>query len=155
VAEPPQRGAVDEQQLRRVGELAGPLPALTDRTVALVEVGGQPAGEDLLHRRVVVVARDVDLEPAVLALVGQPVFEHDHRTDVVGPLQMRHVVALDPERRLRKRQQILQLGQRPGATVVIRRATDAVACELFAGVAGDGVEQGTLVASLRNPDLDM
>ena len=57
----------------------------------------EPTGEHLFHRRVVVVARDVaHLETPVLRRPRQPVFEYDHRTDVVGPLEVAHVEALDP-----------------------------------------------------------
>ena len=45
--------AVDQQQLRRVGELAR---SLGDRLRPLGEVGGEAAGQHLLHGREVVVA---------------------------------------------------------------------------------------------------
>ena len=103
---------IDDEQLGRVGELAGPVTPLLDRAVTLVDVRLQPAREHLFHGAVVVVAGDVDLEPAVFPLVRETVFEHDHRTDVVGALQVRHVVALDAQRRLGQVERLLQFGQR-------------------------------------------
>ena len=47
------------------------------------------------------------------------VFKHHHRTDVISALQMRHVVALDAQRRLRKLQCVLQLGQGPTSRIVV------------------------------------
>ena len=146
--------AVDDEQLRRVGELARlARRARSGGRSLLGEVGRQPAGEDLLHRRVVVVARHVDLEPAVLPLVRQPVLEHDHRADVVGALQVGHVVALDAQRRLGQPEVLLQLGERPAAGVVVAGPAQAVAGELLLGVAGDRLQQRPLVAALRHPDL--
>src|SRR5262249_51909640 len=60
----------------------------------------QPSREDLAHRAVVVVAGDArHLEAAIVAALGEAVLHHHHRADVVAPLQVAHVVALDPKRR--------------------------------------------------------
>ncbi len=105
-ARPARRRRAGPCRRRRRAAAAGrrTCPARSPRSsggrVPLGEVRRQPAGQDLLHRRVVVVAGHVDLEPAVLPLVRQPVLEHDHRADVVGALQVGHVVALDAQRRL-------------------------------------------------------
>ena len=133
--------------------MPGRSPALGGRPVPLGEVRREAPGEHLLHRRVVVVAGDVDLEPAVLALVRQAVLEHDHRPDVVGALEVGHVVALDAQRRLGQAEVVLQLGERPAAGVVVAGPAQAVAGELLLGVAGDGLEQRALVAALRHADL--
>ena len=134
--------AVDQQQLRRVGEPPGPLAPLADRAVPLDEVGGEAAGQHLLHGGVVVVAGDVlDLEAAVLALLGQAVLHHHHRADVVGALEVGHVVALDAQRRLGQAEQVLQLVERPGPAVVVAGPAQAVAGELLLRVAGDRLEQ--------------
>jgi len=66
---------------------------------------------------------------------------------------VRHVVALDAQRRLGQPQQILQLGDRAAARVVVAGATQAVAHELLASVASDGLVQLALVATLRDADL--
>ena len=146
--------AVDEQQLRRIRELPGTLTQLVQRAIALVEIGGQPAGQHLLHRRVVVVAGHVfDLEAPVLALVGQPILEHHHRADVVTALQVSHVVALDAQRRLGQRQQVLQLGERPAPRIVVTGAAQPMAHELFLGIACNRLVQITFVATHRHADL--
>ena len=164
---------VDEQELRRVGELLRPAPGrigrrrlhdgigvdervgVDERGVALGEVGRQASPEHLFHRRVVVVAVDVlHLEAAVLALVGQAVGEHHHRTDVVGALQVGHVVALDAQRSLGQPERVLQLGERPAAAVVIGCPAQPVARELLLGVARHRLVQVAFVAALRHPDLD-
>src|SRR3546814_7996370 len=107
---------------------------------SLDQVGGEAAGEDLLHRREVVVAlAALDLEAPVLGLLGEPVFHDDHRPDVVGALDVAHVVALDAQRSLGQTEVVLQLVQRLGPAVVVGGATQAVADELLLGVAGDGL----------------
>ncbi len=151
--------AVDEQQLRWVLEPLRPgahalLQLVVEWAVALAEVRRQSAGEHLLHRRVVVVAGHVlDLEAAVLALVRQPVLEHDHRPDVVGALEVGHVVALDAQRGLGQVEQVLQLGERPAAGVVVAGAAQPVADELLLGVARHRLVQRPLVAALGHAHL--
>ena len=134
--------------------LPGSLTELGQRSIALVEVRGETPGQHLFHRRVVVVARHVpDLEAAVLALVGQAVLDDHHRADVVAALQVRHVVALDAQRRLGQRQQILQLGERAAARVVVAGPTKPMPHELFLGVARHRLVQVALVAAQRHADL--
>ena len=85
--------AVHEQQLRGVSEATAPI---FERLVPFGQVGAQAAGQDLAHGRVVVVLVDgADLEAPVLLGLGQPVLHHHHAPDVVGALEMTHVVALD------------------------------------------------------------
>ena len=68
---------------------------------ALVEQSLEPAGDRLVHGGDVVLPVDaLDHEPAVVALARQAVLEHHHRRDDLGALQVGHVVALDPQRRL-------------------------------------------------------
>ena len=50
-------------------------------------------------------------------------------------------------------EQILQLGERPRAAVVVGRAAHAMPRELLAGVASHRLEQRPLVTSLRDADL--
>src|SRR5664280_1196144 len=99
---------VHQEELRRVGEpppggrRCTHVPGDARRPggivgALLVEQGREPPGEDLLHRRVVIVAGNRrHLEVAVVALLGQSVLEHDHGAHVVGSLEVAHVVALDP-----------------------------------------------------------
>ena len=88
-------GRAVARRSRRV-ELAGLGP--------LLEVAAEPAADHLVdatrRRPPRPLGQAADDEPAVLALAGQPVLEDDHRGDHVGVLQVRHVVALDPQRRL-------------------------------------------------------
>lgn len=145
---------VDQQQLRWIGELPRPFAALVDRLIPLVDVRRQTPSQHFLHGRVIIVSRDrLDLEPTVLALVRQAVFQHDHRTDVVRALDVRHVVALDPQRRLGQLQHILQLGQRLATRVVVRCPAQPMTGELLLGIASHGLVEIALVATLRNPDL--
>ena len=143
---------VHQQQLRRVTELAG---ALAHRERPLVDVGGQAAREHLLHGGEVVVAgHGPHAEPAVLGLLREPVLHHHHRADVVGALDVAHVVTLDAEGGIGQPERILQLVQRPGAGVVVAGPPQAMAGELLGGVAGDGRLQLPLGAALRHAHLD-
>src|SRR6185437_7117841 len=106
--------AVDDDQLRRVGELARPPgrrvdagPARVDLAVGRggdlvqldlgVEVAREPATQHL-GQRGDVVGRAVDREPAIFALAGQPVLKDDHAGDNVGALDLGNVVTLDAQR---------------------------------------------------------
>ncbi len=142
--------AVDEQQLRRVREAA---TALGDRLVTVLDVGAQAPGQHLLHGGEVVVAlRALDLETAVLALLGETVLEHHHRADVVAALDVAHVVALDPQRGLGQVEVLLQLVERTSPGVVIGRPAQTMPIEFLLGVAGDHGHQLTLVTPLGHPD---
>ena len=109
--------AVDDQQVRRVGEparpalLGGDCPARRGRSCLVLEVPGEPAAHDLGHRGGVVGALR-DGEAPVVGLLGQPVLEDDHAGDHVGALDVRDVDALDPQRRVGQLERLLQLGQR-------------------------------------------
>ena len=50
---------------------------------------------------------------------GRRVLEHDHRADVVGALDVAHVVALDPQRGVGQAEVVLQLVEGPGPAVVV------------------------------------
>ena len=140
--------AVDEQQLRRVGELAG---RVGDRPAPLGQVGGEAPGEHLLHGGEVVVALvALDLEAAVVGLLREPVLHHHHRADVVAALDVAHVVALDPQRGVGQPEVLLQLVERLGAAVVVGRPAQPVADELLAGVPGDRLLQLPLLAPQRH-----
>ena len=145
--------AVDHQQVGRVGELPRPPRSARQRPVALGDQGGEAAGEHLLHGGEVVVAGHVlDPEPAVVALLGQAVLHHNHRPDVVRPLDVAHVEALDAQGGVGQVQRVLEGGKGSGPGVVVGRPPQPVADELLPGVLGDGRLQGPLVAPLGHPD---
>ncbi len=146
---------VEEQELGRIGEAPGPGAAgggvLAPGPGPGLEEGGEAPGEDLLHGRVVVVARHVaDAEAPVLGLAGQPVLEDHHRPDVVGALQVAHVVALDPQRGLGQPEHRPQRLEGPGPAVVVRGPAQPVAGELLPGVARHGLQQRPLPPPLRH-----
>ena len=144
---------VDHQQLRRVRELA---VTLLDRLFTIGEVGRETAGEHLFHRGEVIVAVDrLDLEASVLRFLGETVLHHHHRADIVGALDVAHVVALDSERSVGKVEIVLQLIERTGATVVVAAALEPMPSEALLRVLGDRCMELALVASLRNPDRDL
>ena len=84
---------------------------------------------------------------AVLALSCKAVLEHHHRPHVVGPLEVAHVVALDPQRRLSHPERHAKRLDRPCPAVVVRRPAQAMLREVFRGVAGDGLHEGALGAA--------
>ena len=139
--------AIHDQQLGRVGEAA----LLGWRQITLGQVVPQPPAQHLIHGRVVIVAIDIAKpEVPVLAAARQTILEHHHRTDVVGSLQVAHVVALDAQRRPWQLQVLGQLVQRPSPAVVVAAATHPVPCERFACVVPCCVHQRALVAPLRD-----
>ena len=94
-----------------------------------------------------------DDEPAVLALAGQAVLEDDHAGHHVGALDLRHVVALDPQRGRRQAERLGDLLQRLAARGEVagpaqlvlgqrlrrrcgRRSPSAPSCRRAAGPAG-------------------
>ena len=68
---------------------------------------------------------------------------------------MRHVVALDAQRRLRKLQCVLQLGQGPTSRIVVTRSTHPVPHKLFSSIMGHRLEQLPTITTLRNPDRNL
>ena len=110
---------VHEQELRRVGKMSLPVG---QGKFPLGQVGGEAAGEDLLHGRVVVVAGDVaDLETPVLGRPGQAVLHHHHGAHVVGALKVAHVITLDAQRCLGQIEGVLEGVEGAGPGVVVRR----------------------------------
>ena len=108
----------------------------------------------LVHRRDIVLAVDrADDEAPVLALARQPVLEHDHGGDHLGALQVGDVVTLDPQRRARQFQRLLDLLQRPVPGGQVTGPTRLVPDEGLAGIAGDRLHQDPLVATLRDADM--
>src|SRR5205823_12320117 len=139
--------AVDEQEVGRVREAL----ALAGTFVALLEVPAEPAREHLLHRReVVLTLLTADLEAPVVGALGEAVLHDDHRADDLGPLEVRDVEALDPQRRLGEGERVLERGQGPRARVVITRSLELVARECLTGVVGHSPEQLTLRPPLRD-----
>ncbi len=121
------------------------------RLLALGEVAAEPAGDHLVDGADVVLPLDrLDREPAVLALAGEAVLEHDHGRDHVRALQVGDVVALDAQRRLVQLQGVLDLLQRAAAGGEVGRAARLVLLERLVGVARDGLQQGLLVAPPRD-----
>ena len=68
---------------------------------------------------------------------------------------MRHVVALDAQRRLRKLQCVLQLGQGPTSRIVVTRSTHPVPHKLFLSIMGHRLKQLPTITTLRNPDRNL
>ncbi len=130
-----------------VRPLAGPL--------LLGEVAAEAAGDDLVHGTDVVLSREaLDLEPAVFALPGQPVLEDDHGGHDVVALEVRDVVALDPQRGAVQVQGLGDLLQRARARGEVGGALGLVQDERLLGVALDGCHQRLLVAALRDAQRD-
>ena len=149
--------AVEQEELGRVGEALRPgrlsgVGVCASGVCPGSQQGGEPAGEDLLHGRVVVVAGDVaDLEAPVLGRPGQAVLEHHHGPHVVRALEVAHVVALDPQRGAGQAERLLEGLQGPRPAVVVRGPPQAVPGQLLAGVAGHRLHQAALAAPLGHP----
>ncbi len=175
------RPAVHDDEVRRVREFAWLAGGRVDvaRDLApfvvrlihlqfalgsLVEITAKPPadhlvdGRDVVGRRSIAVRNGhpdgVDSEPAVFALARQPVFEHHHRGDDVGALQVRDVVALDAQRRLLQFEGVLDLLQRAAASRQIASPLHFVQRQSLDGVARDGLHECALVATLRNAQVD-
>ena len=103
---------------------------------------------------VALAAEALDAEPAVLALACQPVLEHHRGRHDVGALQVGHVVALDPQRRLLQPERLLDLVQRPAAGGQVAGPAHLVLCQRFLRVARHGLKQRLLVPALRHPQAD-
>jgi len=158
--------AVDHDEARCVGELARPAGLGVDQHRAgvggdlggaglLVEEPPEPAADDLVHRRHVVLTVDrLDHEAAVLALPGQAVLEDDHAGDHLGALEVGDVVALDAQRCHVETERLLDLLQRLVAGGQVGAALGLVEHQGLGGVAGDGLLQRPLVATLWHPDPD-
>ena len=109
-----------------------------------------------MHGAVVVVALDGGhLEAPVVASLRQTVLDHDHRADVVGALDVAHVVALDAQRRLGHPERCLQLLEGDGTAGQVARPPQAVAHELVGGVLAGRGEELALAAPLRHDHLDL
>src|SRR5438132_609175 len=96
---------VDHDQVRRVVELR----RLLARLLTLGQVRGETSPDHLGHAGEVVLPFDAfDRESPVVRFLRQPVLEHDHRRHLLGRPEVRDVVALDAEGRVRQRQRRLQ-----------------------------------------------
>jgi len=69
-------------------------------------------------------------------------------------LQVRDVVAFDPQRRLVESERLGDLVQRDAAHGEVAGATCLVQGQRLTSVPGDGIEQRLLVAALRHPQTD-
>src|SRR3984957_8957035 len=162
-----QRPAVDHDQVGWIGEFF--LSAHFGRfgglgvaqriqfagLLAFVQVPAETAQDHLVDGRDVVGAVSaLDREPAVLALAGQAVLEHDHRRDHVRTLQVRHVVALDPQRRVVQAEPLLDLVQRLAPGGQVAGPAGLVQGQGLGRGARHGLDQGLLVAALRDPPAD-
>ena len=146
--------AVDDDQRRWIAELA----ALVRRKTQVAHVGAKAAGQDLLHRGKVVLAVDgPDLEPSVVGLLRQPILEDHHGGNRVSALNRGDVVALDPQRRARHPEVLLQVAQGMSPSVVVRLTFQAMPGKLLASVRLSRLHQPPLGAPLghpqRNPPL--
>ena len=167
------RAAVDDHQIGRIRELAlahrrVPFGGIVLRILlgiaqdvqlagflAFVQVAPEPAGDHLVDRGDVVGAVvAADAEPAVLALARQAVLEHDHRRHDVRALQVGHVVALDPQRRVVQAERFLDLVQRPAPGGQVAGPPGLVQRQRLHGVARDRVQQRLLVTAPRHPQVD-
>src|SRR5690348_13622235 len=170
-----ERAAVHDDQVRRVGELilgVEPTPFVRKILILIFRVGvaehvelarllpfgqvpAEPPGDHLVDRGDVVgAAGALDREPAVLALARQAILEHDHRRDHVRALEVRHVVALDPQRRVVQAQRLLDLAERLAPGGEVAGPPGLVQRERLAGVPGHGLQQGLLVTAARHPQAD-
>ena len=175
------RAAVDDDEVRRVGELARPAGLRVDAgrappaAVDAGAVGRRPRGRrsgparrrSRRNRRLITSWIEAtsppapgrsrlapDDEAAVLALAGQAVLEDHHRRDDLALLQVRDVEALDAQRRLVEPERLLDLLQREAARGQVAAAPGLVQRERLLGVARDGLHQRPLVAALRHPQVD-
>src|SRR5207245_6671165 len=86
-------------------------------------------------RREVVRALDrLDLEAPVFPRPRLALLEHDHAPDRVGALDVRDVVALDPERRPRQPERLRQLLERREGLALVREPARLLARERLARV---------------------
>ena len=122
-------------------------------TGLLVEQPPEPPGDHLVHGGHVVLPLDpLDHEPAVLALARQAVLEDDHARHDLGALEVGDVVALDAQRRRVEPERLLDLLQRLVAGGEVGAPLGLVHHQRLAGVAGDRLLQGALVAALGHAD---
>ena len=115
---------------------------------------GREATHDSSIAAVTVAIHRLDLELPIVGLLRRP-SSHDHRADIVGALNVAHVVTLDPQWGIGQPEVLLQLVEGAGSTVVITTSFEAVTSETLLGVLGNGFVQLALVASLRNSDGDL
>ncbi len=99
---------------------------------------------------VVLPGEALDLEPPVLALALQAVLEDDHGGDHVVTLEVRDVVALDPQRGAVQVEGLGDLLQRTRARGQVGGALGLVQREGLLGVALHGLHERLLVAALRD-----
>ena len=115
----------------------------------------EAARDHLGHRGEVVLAvQPAHRELAVVRLLRHRVLEDDHRADDLLPLDVRDVVALDPERQALEVQRLTQLLERldPAETLLLRRHRLRVERDL--GVLRRELREPPLLAARRRPHLD-
>ena len=161
--------AVDDDEMRSVGELAGSASGGVDEGadvtvrglglghgVAVLDKATQPARQHLVHGgEVVGPLESLDDESPILGLARHAVLEDDHRPDDVGSLDVGDVVGLHPQRGAVQTEGLLDLLQGSGSSGQVGGSLQFVLGEGFLGVAGDGVHEGRLVTSTGNTDLDV
>src|SRR5207248_8489849 len=90
----------------------------------------KPAAEHLLNGCEIVLAGDtLDLEPPVVASLGQSVLEHHHGTDFVRGPEIRYVVRLDAKGRSVQAEDVAELGQGAGPGAAVRGTPMLAAAE--------------------------
>ena len=135
--------AVDDHEIRH-----RPAEGLLGAFVAVLRPP-EAAPEDLLVGGEVVGSLDgPDLEPAIFARPRPALLEHHHAPDRVRALDVRDVVALDPERRPGEPQRLGQLLEGAQGLALVGHPAGLLAGERLAGIAGGEGHELALLAAL-------
>ena len=109
--------------------------------------------KDLLEHGEVVGALDgLDPKVPIMRRLGPALFEDDHRAHRVLALDVRDVVALDPDRQRGQRKPGLEVVQQRGCSVRVVIELDPHLAHRLRGVGRRLLEQLALLAALRYPD---
>ncbi len=115
-----------------------------------------PADRVAHVREVVVAVAHLRAEPAVLLLRRPAVLEDDHRAHDVGPLDVAHVVALDPLRRALDveviAERLVQLDERFLRLAAVGEPAHALLTEGVDGVPRRELDEVPLLAALRDEE---
>ena len=139
------------------GASSAPTAASDSAPVSVAQPGdaAEPAPEDLGHHpEVVGRVTGPDPEAPVLARLRLAVDEHDHRADRGRPLDVAHVVALDPLRRARQLELASEVRERLVPTGGIGHPLGPLALERLDGVLRRERDEATLLPAFRHRDGD-
>ena len=150
---------VDDDEGGRIGEPAGPPPAISGAglrpPVGRRHQPGQPPAKDFLHgSKVVLSGHSPYLESAIVASLGQAVLEYHHGPDRVGRPEVGDVVRLDPQRREGQPQHVAELGEGPRSSGEVAGPPELVAGEGLLGGVADDLEQPAAIPASRDRDAD-